>query len=198
MKKAGTADEFFASAKTWKRELAVLRGILRASGLEETVKWGGPVYVHDGENVVGLGAFKSYFGLWFYQGALLADPKELLVNAQAGKTKALRQMRFGSLDEVDEKAVKAYVKEAIGLARRGAKIAPDRNKPVTVPPELEAALRTRRKARTAFEALTPGKRREYADHVAEARRDETKQKRIEKILPMIEAGVGLNDRYRSC
>lgn len=198
MKKAGTADEFFASAKAWKKELATLRTILRSTGLEETVKWGIPVYVRDGVNVVGVGAFKSYFGLWFYQGALLADPERLLVNAQAGKTKALRQMRFQAAGEVDRKTVKAYVAEAIDLARRGAKVAPDRNEAVTVPPELEAALRTRRKARTAFDALTPGKRREYAAHVADARRDETKQKRIEKILPMIEAGVGLNDRYRSC
>jgi uncharacterized protein YdeI (YjbR/CyaY-like superfamily) len=83
------------------------------------------------------------------------------------------------------------------LARRGVEIKPERNKPLTVPAELRAALRKRGKAKTSFEAMTAGKRREYADYVASAKRDETKQKRIDKILPMIESGIGLNDKYRN-
>jgi len=197
MKGHETADQFFAATKEWKAELAELRSILGSTELEETVKWGAPVYTFDGKNVVGVGGFKSYFGLWFFQGALLADKRKLLVNAQAGKTKALRQMRFGSMDELDRKLIGAYVKEAIGLAKRGVEIRPERNKPLTVPPELRAALREHGKAKASFEALTPGKRREYAEYVAEAKRDDTKQKRIDKILPMIESGIGLNDKYRN-
>lgn len=198
MKGHATADEFFAAAQRWKAELGELRSILRASGLEETVKWGAPVYTLGGKNVVGLGGFKSYFGLWFFQGALLSDAKKLLVNAQEGRTKALRQMRFRSADEIDAKAIRAYVKEAIGLARDGVAIKPERNRPVKVPAELDAALQRRKRARTSFGALTPGRRREYAAYVAEAKREETRKKRVDKILPMIEAGVGLNDKYRNC
>jgi uncharacterized protein YdeI (YjbR/CyaY-like superfamily) len=196
MKKDETPDAYFTAASEWKAELAELRAILRSTELEETIKWGGPVYTLAGKNVVGLGGFKSYFGLWFFQGALLADEKELLFNAQAGKTKALRQMRFRSKDEIDRKAVRAYVEEAMGLARQGVEIQPDRGKAVTVPAELRAALQRRAEAKSRFEAMTPGKRREYAEYVASATRDDTKQKRIDKILPMIESGIGLNDKYR--
>lgn len=193
-----TPDELFASLERWKTELTALRSILRSTELEETLKWGAPVYTLDEKNVVGLGGFKSYFGLWFFQGALLADREKLLLNAQEGRTKAQRQMRFRSKDEIDGKIVKAYVKEAIDLARRGVEIKPERTKTVAVPPELRTALGKRKKAKAGFDGLTPGKRREYAEYVASAKRDETKQKRIDKILPMIEAGVGLNDKYRSC
>lgn len=198
MKRHETADQFFAAAKEWQGELRQLRTILLAiPGLEETVKWGGPVYTIDGKHVVGIGGFKSYFGLWFFQGAMLADRKKLLVNAQEGKTKALRQMRFTSWDEVDVRAIRAYVKEAVGLAKKGIEIKADRSRPVTVPAELQYALEKRRKAGERFDAMTVGKRREYAEYVESAKRDETKQRRVEKILPMIEAGVGLNDKYRS-
>lgn len=198
MRKHETVDQFIAATKQWKAELVELRSILRSTGLEETVKWGGPVYTFEGKNVVGIGGFKSYFGLWFFQGALLADRPKVLINAQEGRTKALRQMRFGSADEIDRKLIKAYVKEAIGLAKQGVEIKPDRGKPVTVPAELQAAFRRRGKAKTSFEKMTLGRRREYVDYVASAKRDETKQKRIEKILPMIESGIGLNDKYRTC
>ena len=196
MRKHKTVDDFMASSKQWKAELIKLRSILRSTGLEETIKWGGPVYTHEGKNVVGIGGFKSYFGLWFFQGALLADKKKLLINAQEGRTKALRQMRLQSGDEIDARLIKGYVKEAIGLATEGVEIKADRRKTLTVPSELQAALRKRKRANTGFEKLTPGKQREYAEYVASAKQHATRQKRMDKILPMIEAGVGLNDKYR--
>ena len=82
--------------------------------------------------------------------------------------------------------------------RAGKEIQVDRKKPVVVPPELKAVLTKRKKTAKAFDALTPGKQREYAEHIAEAKRDATKQSRLEKIVPMIEAGVGLHDKYRNC
>ena len=142
--------------------------------------------------------FKSYFGLWFHQGALLKDPENVLINCQEGKTKALRQWRMNSKKDIKARVIKAYVKEAIELQRQGKEIRPDRNKPLDVPPELKKALAKDKKAGAAFANLTKGKQREYADHVAEAKRDETKQKRLEKILPMIKAGKGLHDKYRNC
>lgn len=196
MKRSESVDQYLENAELWRAELTTLREILRSTELEEAVKWGGPVYTFDGKNVVGLGGFKSYFGLWFFQGALLEDRKGVLINAQEGKTKALRQLRFESKREIDRRLILDYVAEAIELVRRGAEIKPDRGKPLTIPAELKAALKARPKADAAFRALTPGKRREYADHVAEAERDDTKRKRIEKVLPLIEAGGGLHDKYR--
>ena len=197
MKRSKSVDEYIASAPSWRTELRQLRKILRATELDETVKWGGPCYTLDGKNVVGLGAFQSYFGLWFHQGASLRDPHGVLINAQEGKTKHLRQWRFHSREEVDPKKIRAYVEEAIEVQRGGRAAKPARKLgEAKVPPELTKALRTQKGATAAFAELTPGKRREYAEYVAGAKREETKDRRIDKILPMILAGHGLNDRYR--
>lgn len=198
MKRYKTVDAYLAGAGQWKPELTRLRSILQSTGLEETVKWGAPVYTHAGKRVVGLGGFKHWCGLWFFQGALLSDKKKLLMRAQEGKTKALCQMRFRPGDKIDARVIKAYVKEAIELADRGIEIKPERGKPVKVPRELQAVFRKRKKAAAAFEKLTLGRRRDYAEYVASAKQDATKQRRIDKILPMIESGVGLNDKYRGC
>ena len=198
MKRCTTVEECIESSSLWRSELKQLRKILRSTELEETVKWGGPCYTIDGKNVVGMGAFKSYFGLWFFQGALLPDKKKVLINAQEGKTKALRQWRFQSKSEIDPRLIKTYVNAAIALQKRGAVIKPERGKKTVLPPELDKALRASAKTRTSFHALTPGKQREYAEYVTEAKRAETKRKRLEKILPMIRVGKGLNDKYRNC
>ncbi len=171
---------------------------MNSTKLEETVKWGGPCYVYDGKNVVGMGAFKSYVGLWFHQGALLSDPNNVLINAQEGKTKALRQWRFESKKEIKSRGIKAYVKEAIELQKQGSEIKPTRQKSVTVPAQLHSALTKNRKAKAGFASRTPGKQREYAEYIAEAKREEMKVKRLAKIIPMIVDGAGLNDKYRSC
>ena len=151
----------------------------------------------DGKNVVGIGAFKSYVGLWFYQGALLADSKNVLINAQEGKTKALRQWRSQSKRDIDARLIKAYIKEAIGVQQGGGEIKPARGQPVLVPPQLKTALSKNQRANTVFKSLTPGKQREYADYISAAKREDTKIKRLAKIIPMIAAGQGLNDKYRS-
>ncbi|MEQ9616552.1 MAG: YdeI/OmpD-associated family protein [Phycisphaerales bacterium] len=193
-----TVDEYIACKDEWHDELVKLRKILTATEMEETVKWGAPCYTVGGKNVVGLAAFKGYVGLWFHQGALLSDPDKALVNAQDGKTKALRQWRFESSKEIKVARVKAYVKEAIELQKAGKEIKADRNKKTVVPPELAAALKKSAPAKRAFDALTPGKQREYCAHVADAKRAETKQSRVEKIVPMIKAGKGLYDKYKNC
>ena len=196
MNKLKSVDDYLASVKAWRDELTMLRDLLRESGLEETIKWGAPCYVYNGQNVVGLSGFKSYFGLWFHQGALLADKDKVLINAQEGKTKGMRQWRMGSKSEIKPAQIKRYVKEAMALAKSDIKIAPARGKPVVVPAALEKALAANKKAAAAFADLTPGRKREYTDYVDEAMLEETKLRRIEKILPMIAAGKGLNDKYR--
>lgn len=198
MKRHKTVDEYIDAADDWQAELKQLRKILNATPLTETVKWGGPCYTYDGKNVVGIGAFKSYFGLWFHQGALLTDKKKVLINCQEGKTKALRQWRMNSKKEIDAKTIKEYVKEAIENQHKGVEIKADRSKPVVVPKELKSAFTKNKKAHASFKGLTKGKQREYAEYVSDAKREETKLKRIEKILPMIVAGKGLNDKYRNC
>jgi len=195
MKKTTSVDEYIDNADRWRAGLRELRRLLLASGLEESVKWGAPCYIRAGKNVVGLGAFKSYFGLWFYQGTLIPDPQGVLVNAQKGKTKALRQWRFTD-ESIDADAVSSYLEAAIELQDRGEFVAPERGRPIVIPPELEDALVGDSEAEAAFAVLSPGKRREYADHVADAKRADTKNSRIEKILPMIRSGVGLHDKFR--
>lgn len=196
MKRATSVDDYIARHPQWRVALEKLRRILTATELVETVKWGGPCYTIDGKNVVGLAAFTNYVGLWFHQGVFLSDPDKVLINAQEGTTKALRQLRFGSDKEIEVATVKAYVAEAIANQKQGKALKADRSKPVVVPAALRTALAKRPQAKKAFAVLSKGRQREYAEYVAEAKRDETRASRLAKILSMIEAGGGLNDRYR--
>ena len=196
MKRYKTVDDYVASRELWQDEIRRLRKILLTTELTEEVKWGGPCYTYDGQNVVGIGGFKSYFGLWFHQGVLLKDKEAVLINAQEGTTKALRQWRMHSSKDIKPAIIKAYVKEAISLVKAGKKIGPQKKKPLVVPSELKQGLAKHVKARKGFGALSLGLQREYTDHIASAKREETKKKRIEKILPMMAAGKGLHDKYR--
>lgn len=198
MKRYKSVDEYITNAGNWQAELRRLRAILNSTVLVEEVKWGAPCYTHRGKNVVGLAAFKGWVCLWFHQGALLSDDSQLLVNAQEGKTKALRQWRMTSARDIKPAIIKRYLKEAIALVDQGKEIKPERSKSVDVPGELARAMRRHKGATAAFRELTPGRQREYAEHIASAKRDDTKQKRIAKILPMIAAGIGLHDKYRNC
>jgi uncharacterized protein YdeI (YjbR/CyaY-like superfamily) len=108
----------------------------------------------------------------------------------------MRQWRFQSADEIDAKIVKAYVLEAIELVKSGKEIKPDRNKPLDIPPELAKALTKNKAAKASFEKLSLSKKRDYALYISSAKQEPTKLRRLEKIIPMIEAGVGLNDKYQ--
>lgn len=196
MKKYKSADDFFSDQQQWRAELRRLREIVLSTSLKEELKWGVPCYTHAGKNVVGIGAFKSYFGLWFHQGALLADDKGTLVNAQEGKTKALRQWRMQSATDIKPSIIKRYLKEAVANVDLGKEIKADRDKPIDMPAELSKAMRKHKGATAAFRELRRGLQREYAEYISDAKRDDTKLRRIEKILPKIVAGGGLNDKYR--
>ena len=196
MQRANSVDEYIKNASHWGAELQSLRAVLKKTRLTEEVKWGGPCYTYNDKNVVGIGAFKSYFGLWFHQGAMLKDDASVLINAQEGKTKALRQWRMHDAKDIRPAIIKRYISEAISLVEAGKEIKADRNKAIDVPAELQQAMRRHKGASAAFRLMQKGLQREYADYVAGAKRAETKQRRIEKILPMIAKGVGLNDKYR--
>jgi len=196
MQSEKTVDDFLAKQTRWKEALIKLREILLSTELNENIKWGTPVYDLNGKNVVGLGAFKSYVGLWFFQGAFLKDAKKMLVNAQDGKTKAQRQLRFASEEEIDYALVKAYIQEAIQNQKAGKEVKADTNKPLIIPEELKMALETDSDLKSSFSQFTPGKQREFAEYIMEAKQEATRLKRLEKVVPMIKGGVGLNDKYR--
>ena len=127
---------------------------------------------------------------------MLKDDKKVLMNAQEGVTKAQRQWRMNDAKQIKPAVIKAYVKEAAALAKAGKEIKADRAKPLVVPRELKAALAKNKRTGAAFENMTLTLKREYAEYIAEAKQEATKQRRLEKILPMIAAGKGLNDKYR--
>jgi uncharacterized protein YdeI (YjbR/CyaY-like superfamily) len=192
-----TVEGFLAKHDRWNEALIKFRQILLNTELEESIKWGIPVYSLHGKNVLGIGAFKSYVGLWFYQGAFLKDPKKVLINAQDGKTKAMRQLRFTSIDDIDLAMVKSYIDEAIKNQKAGKEMKPDTKKPVIIPAELQSAFDHDATLKSAFAEFTPGKQREFADYVSEAKQEATRIKRVDKILPLIRKGIGLNEKYRS-
>lgn len=196
MKRFKTVDEYMAGHEEWQPLLNTLRDLLNSTSMEETVKWGSPTYTVNGKNVVGLAAFKEFVSIWFHQGVFLKDEHKKLLNAQEGVTKGLRQWRMHNMDELEAELLLTYVNEAISNQKAGKEIKVDRSKPVNIPQELQDALANDPALHKAFEAMTKGKQREYADHVGEAKREETRLKRLEKVIPMILAGKGLNDRYR--
>ncbi|MCY3714781.1 MAG: YdeI/OmpD-associated family protein [Gemmatimonadetes bacterium] len=196
MQRYKSVEDYLECHVEWRSLLERLRNIMNECEVEETVKWGQPCYTHAGKNVVGIGAFKEFVSVWFFQGALLRDKQGVLVNAQEGKTRAMRQWRFQAIEEIDEPLLRAYVDESIENQRLGKEIKAETKKPVEVPDELAGALAEDRDAGERFNALTPGKQREYTEYIAEAKRAETRTRRLEKILPMIRAGHGLNDKYK--
>ena len=192
-------DEYISKKENWTKELMLLRTVFADLTLDETIKWGSPVYVFNGKNIVGLFAFKNYCGLWFFQGTLLKDKDKVFVNAQEGKTKAMLQWRFNSIDEINTAQIKEYVLEAIENVKLGNEIKPTRNsKPVIIPEELQQELEKNKELKKSFDNFSLSKQREYADYIAEAKRASTKLKRLEKIIPMIISGVGLHDKYKNC
>ena len=182
MKRYKTVDEFIINAGSKKDILILLRDLLNSTELEETVKWGAPVYTINGKNVVGLGSFKSYAGLWFFQGALLKDKDKVLFKAQEEKTKALRQWRFNSLDSIDDTLVLKYVKEAIENQKKNREIKPERGKPLVIPDELKEAFLKNNGLKESFNNFTKGKQREFAEHISDAKRTETREARLKKII----------------
>jgi uncharacterized protein YdeI (YjbR/CyaY-like superfamily) len=198
MKRAKSVDSYIESTDQWQDAMNLLREMLCATGMKETVKWGMPVYTVNNKNVAGFSAFKSFVGIWFYQGVFLTDPANKLINAQEGVTKALRQWRFTTIEEIREnrEIIMAYLEEAIRNQIEGKEMKPDRSKPLEIPVELEKAFSANPALRDSFDALSLSKRRDYAEHISSAKRDETRQQRLEKMIPMVLDGIGLYDKYK--
>lgn len=199
MEKNKTVEAYLAKRNPEQvAQLEALRAILQRTELEEGVKWGIPIYMLKGKNVVGIAAFKSYVGLWFYNGVYLKDEAKKLINAQEDVTKALRQWRFTSLEEIlaDQDLLHAYILEAIENQKAGKILKPQKST-LSIPTLLANALKENTQLNAQYKSLTPFKQKEYADYISTAKREATQQSRLEKVIPMILEGKGLNDRYRN-
>ena len=191
-----SADEYFAKQHPHMDTLLALRKILLRTELDEEIKWGGPSYSLNGKILIGLGGYKHHVALWFHQGALLSDPDQVLINAQDGKTQAMRQWRLEKPTDIKARKIKSYIEETIKLAKQGKEIKPRRMVPWSIPDELAQVLANNKGFKQAFAKLTPGRQREYAEYIGDAKQAATKQRRLEKILPLVQQGVGLHDKYR--
>lgn len=195
MKRFATADAYFEQDHHYSEGINLLRDIARKTEFVETVKWGGPVYTIDNKNVMMIGAYKNHFGLWFFNGAFMSDPKDVLESAQ-DKTKGMRHWKFRDVEEIDTTAVLAYMEEAIANQKKGKAISPERKKTFNIPEILQNALNKDPELMERFKAFSPYKQREYCEHIGAAKQEKTKLARLEKSLPMIAQGIGLNDKYR--
>jgi len=179
----------------WENELETLKAILAKTGLTETVKWGAPTYTYNGKNVLGIGGFKNYFTIWFYKGVFLKDLKSVLVNAQEGTTKSLRQWRFASVEDINEKLILQYAAEAIEVEKAGMAVKPGK-KEFEIPEVLQKELDASSEMAAAFAGFKPYKQNEFLEYIGSAKRLETQLARLEKVKPLILEGRGLNDKYR--
>jgi uncharacterized protein YdeI (YjbR/CyaY-like superfamily) len=180
--------------KRWSAEYTELRQLCLASGLNEQLKWGQACYDLNGSNVVLIHGFKDYCALLFTKGALLKDPKGILIR-QTKNVQAARQIRFASLADIDKRkaAVKAYIREAIAVEKSGVKVEMKGVAQFEVPEEFQRRLDDDSKLTEAFHALTPGRQKGYLLHFAGAKQSATRSARVEKHAPRILKGLGLDD-----
>ncbi len=185
-------ETFFADDARWGREAARLRPVLLDCGLDEALKWGKPCYGHEDANIAILQPMKAFLSLMFFKGALLDDPKGLL-EEQGENTRAARRLCFTSVEEVarKERAIRAFARKAI--AAEEACLALPAKPRLVLADELRARLDADDGLKAAFEALTPGRQREYNLHVAGAKQATTRARRVEQHVARILAGKGLRD-----
>jgi len=195
MKMVASVEEYIEQQEEYGEMLEILRDTILKTELQEAVKWGMPTYTLKSKNVVSINAFKNYCGVWFFSGVFLSDPYNILYNAQKGKTKGLRQLRFTKTTEINKNIILEYVYEAIENQKKGLEIKLEK-KPLRIPIELKALFNENKKLSAIFDSLTLTKRREFANYISNAKKEETKQKRIEKIIPMLLNNIGLSDKYR--
>jgi len=188
-------DELLRKTKKWQEEYTLLRSIALELPLTEEFKWGWPCYTYEGSNVALIHGFKDYCALLLMKGALLKDPKRILVQ-QTENVQSARQIRFTSSEQIKRlrSAIKAFLQQAIKAESAGLKVELKKTSDFKVPPEFKTMLSTRPDVQKAFAALTPGRQRGYLLHFASAKQSATREARIQKNLPRILAGKGLDDR----
>jgi uncharacterized protein YdeI (YjbR/CyaY-like superfamily) len=187
-------NALLGKAKKWQKELTALRAIVLECGLTEELKWYQPCYTFEARNIVLIHGFKEYCALLFFKGALLKDPKGILIQ-QTENVQAGRQIRFTHLREIVKMkpVLKAYIHEAIEVEKAGLKVELKKTSDFKVPEEFQHKLDKMPALKTAFEALTPGRQRGYLFYFAQAKQSQTRTDRLEKYIPQILDGKGLND-----
>ena len=187
-------DFFFRKAKKWQEEFEKLRMIVLECGLAEDLKWGCPCYTFEKSNIVLIHGFKDYCALLFMKGALLNDDHGILVQ-QTENVQSARQIRFTDIREIYdlEPVVKAYIREAIELEKAGLKVKFKKATEFTVPEEFQNKLDRLPALKKAFYALTPGRQRGYLLYFSSAKQSKTRAARVEKYMPQILEGKGIDD-----
>jgi len=187
-------DFYFNKAKQWQEEIEKLRTIVLDCGLIEELKWGCPCYTFQKNNIVLIHVFKEYCALLFFKGALLNDAKGILIQ-QTENVQAARQIRFTNVREIVkmQATLKAYIYEAIEVEKAGLKVPLKKTTEYTIPEEFQKKLDKTPALKTAFKALTPGRQRAYILYFSAAKQAKTREARIEKYIPQIIAGKGLDD-----
>jgi uncharacterized protein YdeI (YjbR/CyaY-like superfamily) len=190
---------FFNKAKQWQKEYEKLRmicldPIATGCGLSEELKWGCPCYTFQESNIVLIHGFKEYCALLFFKGALMNDPDGILIQ-QTKDVQSARQVRFTNLQQIVEMAstVKAYIYEAIEVEKAGLKVELKKTADFEVPAEFQTKLDHIPSLKIAFEALTPGRQRGYLFYFSQAKQSKTREARVEKVIPQILAGKGMDD-----
>jgi uncharacterized protein YdeI (YjbR/CyaY-like superfamily) len=184
---------FVRRAKTWSGEIQRLRSILLDCGLDEDLKWGKPCFMFENRNVAIIQPFKEQCSLMFFKGALLEDTHGLL-RSQGKDTQSALRLEFTSEAEIRKTVVKSYVEQAIAVEEAGLKVDFKAKRELELPEELTQILRKDRKLAKAFRSLTPGRQRGYILHFTGAKQSQTRSARIERCIPRILGGRGLNDR----
>lgn len=187
-------DEHLSQVKRWQAEFECLRLIILDHDLTERLKWGNPCYSYQAKNILLLHGFKEYCALLFFKGALLKDPRHILI-AQTENSQSSRQLRFRNTEEILELAptIKAYIDEAIEVAKSGQKVDFKQSSDFKQPDELLAKFAELPDLKQAFEALTPGRQKAYLLHFSAARQSQTRTARIERYTARILTGKGLRD-----
>ncbi len=188
-----SVDEFISKAQQWQGEFEQLRRIALDCGLAEEVKWRLPCYTFENSNVVIIQGFKEYCALMFFKGALLQDAHQFLV--KIGNTQAGRQVRFTHVGKIIEleSILKEYILEAIQVEKAGLEVELKKTEDFPIPEEFQKKLDEVPGLKTAFEALTPGRQRAYLHHFSQPKQSKTRESRVEKCIPQILDGKGLND-----
>jgi len=187
-------DFYFNKADKWQKEFDKLRTIILDCGLAEELKWGHPCYTYQKSNIVLMHGFKEYCALLFFKGVLLNDSHGILIQ-QTENVQAARQIRFTGVQEIItlESVIKTYVYEAVEVEKAGLKVPLKKTKEYNIPEEFQSKLDGMPALKTAFEELTPGRQRAYLLHFAQPKQAKTRISRIERCIPQILAGKGLND-----
>jgi len=187
-------DSIIDKEEKWQKEFEKLREIVLDCPLEEDLKWGCPCYSYQGGNVVLIHGFKDYCALLLFKGALLGDPEGILIQ-QTENVQSARQIRFTSLKQISGMArvLKAYIYEAIEVEKAGLKVKMKKTTDYPVPEEFQLKLDKMPALRKAFEALTPGRQRGYIFYFSSAKQSKTRASRVEKYIPQILEGKGLED-----